>query len=318
VTTESEAAMAVVGQGDYRYELEEDWYHLPEGWSLAQTAIAVDRLDRVYLFNRGEHPMIVLDRNGQFVSAWGEGVLTSAHGLFLDQDDNLYLPVINSHCVYKCDLDGKSLMTLGDPGHTSDPDWSSVPMSALGDPLSGSHGTYGPFTLPTDAAVAPDGTLFVTDGYGNARVHHFAADGSLLASWGRPGKGEGEFVIPHGVWVHHDGRVLVVDRENNRIQIFSMDGTYLDQWTGFSSPCDVFVDSDDMVFVAEGASAAFSRNVPDPSVFIRIMTMDGEVVSSWGAPRGEGAHNVWADSEGSLYVNQNLDGDRLLKYRRVG
>jgi DNA-binding beta-propeller fold protein YncE len=310
--------MTVVGQGDYRYELVDDWYHLPEGWKLAQTAIAVDSLDRVYLFNRSEHPMIVLDSEGDFVASWGEDVLTSAHGLFLDADENLYLPAINRHAVYKYDRDGKLLMTLGTPDRPSDPEWGSVPISAYGDPLANGHGVHGPFTLPTDAAVAPDGTLFVTDGYGNARVHHFAADGTLLESWGRPGRGDGEFCIPHGVWVHHDGRVFVVDRENNRIQIFTMAGERLDTWTGFNSPCDIFIDRDDTVFVAEGASAGFSHNETLPEYFIRIMTVDGETLSRWGSPRGQGAHNLWTDSQGSLYVNQNLDGDRLLKYRRVG
>ena len=309
--------MSVVGQGDYRYELVDDWYHLPEGWVLAQTAVAVDSLDRVYLFNRSEHPMIVLDKDGQYLSSWGEGTLTSAHGLFLDAEENLYLPVINSHCVYKCNRDGKNLMTLGTPGRTSDPDWASVGMEALGDPLTGDHGTHGPFTLPTDVAIAPDGSIYATDGYGNARVHHFSSEGSLLESWGRPGRGDGEFCIPHGIWVHSDGRIFVVDRENNRIQIFNMVGGFLDQWTGFSSPCDIFIDHDATVFVAEGASAAFSRNIANPEVFVRILDLEGRVLSRWPAPHGAGAHNIWADSEGSLYVNQNLEGDRLLKYRRV-
>ena len=105
--------MATVGSGKYTYELVEDWAKLPEGWTLGQTAIVTDSEDRVYLFNRSEHPLIVLDKDGNFLTSWGEGVLTAAHGMFIDGDENIYLPVINSHVVLKYSSSGNLLMTLG-------------------------------------------------------------------------------------------------------------------------------------------------------------------------------------------------------------
>ena len=96
--------MATVGSGKYTYELVEDWAKLPDGWTLGQTGIVTDSQDRVYLFNRSDHPLIVLDRDGNYLTSWGEGVLTAAHGMFIDGDENIYLPVINSHVVPQVQL----------------------------------------------------------------------------------------------------------------------------------------------------------------------------------------------------------------------
>ena len=106
--------MATVGRGKYTYELVPDWERLPEGWVLGQTAIVTDKQDRVYLFNRGEHPLIVLDRDGNFLTSWGEGQLPDAHGMYIDDDENLYMPVKNSHVVLKYDPKGNLLMTMGE------------------------------------------------------------------------------------------------------------------------------------------------------------------------------------------------------------
>ena len=105
--------MTTVGTGVYTYELVDDWAQLPAGWTLGQTGIVTDARDRVYLFNRSAHPLIVLDREGAFLTSWGEGILSSAHGMFIDPQENLYLPVINSHVVLKYSSSGNLLMTLG-------------------------------------------------------------------------------------------------------------------------------------------------------------------------------------------------------------
>ncbi len=290
--------MATVGAGRYTYELVEGWGKLPEGWTLGQTAIVTDARDRVYLFNRSDHPLIVLDREGNFLASWGEGVLTDSHGMYIDGDGNLYMPVKNSHVVLKYSPEGNLLMTLGTWDGPSDTGWS-------GDYLDTVARAAGPFNRPSDVALSPSGELYISDGYGNARVHKFTPDGSLLFSWGAPGKtGPGEFHVPHGVWVHTDGRVLVADRENNRIQIFSLDGEFLAQWTDLARPCDIFIDADETVYVVE------------LDAFVSILTIEGEVLSRWPGPTDAGAHAIWVDSHGDLYINQNLEGQRLLKYRR--
>ena len=293
--------MATVGSGKYTYELVEGWAKLPDGWVLGQTGIVTDSQDRVYLFNRSDHPLVVLDRDGKFLASWGEGTLPDAHGMFIDSEDNLYMPVKNSHVVLKYTSDGNLLMTLGTWDQPSDTGWS-------GNYLETAVRAAGPFNAPADVALAPNGDLYVADGYGNARVHRFTADGTLLHSWGAPGKtGSGEFHIPHGVWVHTDGRVFVADRENDRVQIFDLDGEYLDQWTGFRRPCDFYIDSDEAVYI------------PELDAFMSIVDIQGNVLARWEAPtpgpEGTGGHAVWVDSRGDLYVNRNLEGQRLVKYR---
>jgi NHL repeat len=294
--------MATVGTGNYTYELVDNWLHLPADWVLGQTGIVTDSRDRVYLFNRGEHPLIVCDRDGTYFTSWGEGVLSSAHGMFIDAQENLYLPVMNSHVVLKYSASGNLLMTLGTWDQPSDTGWSGN----YRDPVKQAAG---PFHRPTDVGISPSGDLYISDGYGNARVHRFTPDGELQASWGAPGKtAPGEFHVPHGVWVHTDGRVFVADRENNRIQIFSPEGDFLTQWTDLARPCDIYIDQDEVVYV------------PELDALITLLTIDGKVITRWKSPtgtgEGDGGHAVWVDSHGDLYINQNQEGRRLLKYRR--
>lgn len=296
--------MATVGTGKYTYELVDDWARLPEGWVLGQTGIVTDSRDRVYLFNRGDHPLIVLDADGRYYTSWGEGVLSSAHGMFIDQQENIYLPVMNSHVVLKYSPSGNLLMTLGTWDQPSDTGWSGN----YRDPVKQAAG---PFHRPTDVAISPAGDLYISDGYGNARVHRFTADGELQMSWGAPGKtAPGEFHVPHGVWVHTDGRVLVADRENNRVQIFSPQGEFLTQWTDLARPCDIYIDADGAVYI------------PELDGLITILSLDGKILARWrsstGTGDGDGGHAVWVDSRGDIYLNQNQEGRRLLKYRRLG
>ena len=231
-------------------------------------------------------------------------MLTDAHGMFIDDDENLYLPVKNSHVVLKYDPSGNLLMTMGEWDQPSDTGWSGN----YSDPAVRAAG---PFNRPSDIAISPDGLLYISDGYGNARVHRFTPDGELVDSWGAPGKtAPGEFHVPHGVWVHTDGRVFVADRENNRMQIFDSEGNFLEQWTDLARPCDIYIDDDEAVFV------------PELDGFMSILDINGNVLARWGSPSdagwGNGAHAVWVDSHGDIYVNQNLEGERLIKYRHVG
>ena len=166
----------IVGQGDYKYEIKENWAKLPDGWSFKEVAaVGVDRQDNVYCFTRGEHPVIVFDRDGNFLRSWGEGQYIRAHGVHMGPDDSIYLTDDGGHFVRKCSLDGKVLLELGVPG-------KPAPY------LSGE-----PFNRCTHTALSPKGEIYVSDGYGNAKVHKYAPDGKLLLSWGEPGSDPGQF-----------------------------------------------------------------------------------------------------------------------------
>ena len=288
--------MATVGSGDFIYEVVDNWAKTPDGWDIGQAEPACDSQDRVYVFNRGDHPLMVFDRDGNFQGEWGREYLTDAHGIYISGEDHIYLPVRESHAIVKCTLDGKPLMTMGV--------WDAPSDTGGARPDGTMWKAAGPFNRCTDIALAPNGDLFVSDGYANSRVHKFSPDGRLLHSWGRPGKrGPGEFHIPHGIWVHWDGRVMVCDRENNRIQLFTGDGEYLGMWTDLARPCDIFVDHDGIAYVVELDG------------FMTILNMDGDVLAKVDIG-GAGGHAVWADSRGDLYVGHNQEGRRLVKLVR--
>ena len=288
--------MATVGSGEFTYDVLDNWAKTPDGWSIGQAEPACDSQDRVYVFNRGDHPLMIFDRDGNFLNEWGREYLTDAHGIFISGEDHVYLPVRESHAIVKCTLDGKPLMTMGV--------WDAPSDTGGARPDGTMWKAAGPFNRCTDIALAPNGDLFVSDGYANSRVHRFSPDGRLLHSWGRPGKrGPGEFHIPHGIWVHWDGRVLVCDRENNRIQIFTGEGKYLDMWTDLARPCDIYVDPDGIAYVVE------------LDAFLTVLNMDGEVLAKMDIG-GSGGHAVWADSHGDLYIGHNQEGSRLVKLVR--
>jgi len=284
------------GDGDYTYDVIETWAKLPEGWSWGWIpAVACDSQDRVFVYSRSEHPLVVFDRMGNFLASWGEGVLADAHGLYIDADDNVYCTERNAHCVRKFDRHGELVMTLGTPGRQGAADGE-------------------PFRLPTDLAIASTGELFVSDGYGNARVHKFTPDGKLIKSWGRWGSGPGEFGLSHCVRVDRYDRVWVCDREHNRIQRFDLDGGFLDEWAGLYHPDTIFFDpAKDVVYIAELDQQ------------VSIYDFDRKLLAQWGGRHVSEApgefkacpHGIWADSHGDLYVGEVQTDGRLQKFVRV-
>ena len=228
------------GEPSIEYRLVEGWERLPPGWSHGDVAgVATDAQDRVYVANRGAHPVIVYDREGRFLGSWGEGLFTRPHGITIT-DGVVYCVDDGDHTVRAFTLDGRLRWTLGTVHRPSDTGYQ-VDASAN---LRTIRRAAGPFHRPTRLAVAPGGELYVADGYGNARVHRFSPTGELLQSWGQPGDGPGQFNLPHSVWVHTDGRVFVCDRENDRIQIFGPEGELLSTWTNVTRPGDLYIDQD--------------------------------------------------------------------------
>jgi hypothetical protein len=308
----------IVGEGTYRYEVVEGWEQLPNGWSHGDVAgVATDSQDRVYVFNRSEHPVsehpvIVYDREGKFLDTWGDTtVYPRPHGITI-VDDLVYLVDATDQTVRTCTLDGKVLLTIGTPGQVSDTGYrANVPSN-----LTTIARAAGPFNVPTRATPGPNGDLYVSDGYGNARVHRFSAEGELIQSWGDPGTEPGQFNLVHSVWVHTDGRVFICGRENDRIQIFGPTGDILDVWTNVTRPGDLFISKDGTVYIGELAWEKGSRNMAgrpldeDRPARLTIRDIDGNIMSAWGGPdycASDGfsaPHGLWVDSRGHVYVGE--------------
>jgi sugar lactone lactonase YvrE len=301
------------GSGELRYEVVPDWERLPRGWSHADVAgVCTDADGRVYLYARGDHPVLVYERDGTFLGSWGEGRFGyRTHGMKLGRDGSLYLVEDNACTVGRYSLDGTLLQSIGpqvnltDTGYTAD---NRVVERAAG-----------PYNRPTNATLAPSGDIYVSDGYGNCRVHRFSGGGELLQSWGEPGSGPSEFRTPHSVWVHDDGRVFVADRQNERIQIFDAAGTFLAQWTDVQRPQDLFIDGHGRVYVVELSWSPGEVSFKQGQITeyqpgrLSILDPDGNVLVRWSQPdlsRPDAIlapHGVWVDDEGSIYIAHATD-----------
>ena len=263
---------------------------IPKGIQLgAASGVDVDSRGRVYLFHRGPRPILCFDSGGKLVRSWGDDLIGSAHGLRVDRDDNVWVTDIGHHVVYKFSPGGKLLLTLGQPDK----------------PGTGT----GQFDKPTDVGFGPEGEVYVSDGYGNSRVIKFDSKGKYLSQWGKPGKGRGEFDTPHAILVDRSGRVVVGDRENDRVQVFDANGKWLATWPGFA-PFGLAEDSKGAIFVADGRA----------NQVLQVDPISGKVVSRWGSKGTEPGqfqlpHMLAVDKQGSLYVVE-IQGKRLQKLRR--
>ncbi|MBI2823765.1 MAG: hypothetical protein HYX69_03625 [Planctomycetia bacterium] len=309
ISSDHNVRRASVGSGAWSFEALPDWAQRPSGVAWREVAaVATDRQNRVYVFNRGDHPLLIFNPDGSFAQPWGEGRFVRPHGITIGPDDAVYCADDFNHTVRKFTPDGRLLMTLGTSGHPSDTGATSIDFRTI-------RRAAGPFHYPTNVALGPEGEIYVTDGYGNARVHKFAADGRLLFSWGEPGAAPGQFRVPHGIAVDGGGRVFVADRENSRIQIFSPDGKFLDQWIDVARPCQVVFDAEGNLLVAElGFRAGMWPGTAAPSPDAtggRVSVFDavGKLVARWGggdAPTEAGdffaPHDICLDSRGDIYV----------------
>ena len=289
--------MVQLGAEQYTYEIAEGWGNLPDGWKFKEVAaVGVDANDNVYAFNRGEHPVIVFDKDGNFLRSWGEGVFPRAHGITMNPDDTMFCTDDGDHTVRKCTLDGKVLFTLGISGQPA-------PF------MSGD-----PFNRCTHVAVDPrNGDFYVTDGYGNARVHKYSPDGNHLFSWGESGTGPGEFNIAHNVCTDREGWVYVADRENHRVQIFDSNGKFETQWTNMARPCGLYINQETgLVYVGElGAAIGANLAATGLGPRISIYNTSGNVIARLGN-QGEGfdtgkfvaPHGVCIDSRADIYVGE--------------
>ena len=272
------------------------WGTLPEGWRYVECAgVAVDKKDNVFVFTRGEHPVIVFDRDGRFLRSWGEGAIRRAHAITIDADEAVWLADDLHHTIRKFTPEGRLLLTIGDPDRASE--------------MQGGK----PFNRPTHVAICPrTGYLFVSDGYGNSRVHKYAPDGRHVMSWGEPGTDPGQFNLPHNLTTDADGLVYVADRENHRVQIFDGEGRFQGEWHHLHRPCGLFADHrrGTHFFVGElGSGMPVNEKTPNLGPRVTVLNDKGERVCRFGGQfpgerPGElvAPHALVADSRGDLYV----------------
>lgn len=301
----------VVGAGRFRYRVEESWDRFPANGPHGEAvAVACDSRDRVYLFLRGPEPVRIHEPDGTLVKCWGSGQFVRPHGLTLGPNNTAYFTDDFGHSVRAFTSDGQPLLTLGTPGCPSETGATSVDYRTI-------QRAGPPFHYPTNLAIAPSGELYISDGYGNARVHRFTAQGRLLQSWGEPGAGPGQFQVPHGIAVDGQGVVYVADRENSRIQLFEGDGRFRGQWTNVARPSHLAIDREGWIYIAELGFRAGrwpGTGPPEPGAVggrISIFDREGTLHARWGsgdAPCAPGdffaPHGIAVDSRGDLYVTE--------------
>ncbi len=274
--------MTIVGSDKYTYELIQDWPKLPSGEALGVVStVATDSKDRVYAFQRQDPPVMVFDRDGNYLSRWGIGAITDPHGMTI-VDDIVYITDRSDHVAVKFTLDGKPLQVIGDRGVFSDTGCENpgdlVPRAA------------GPFNYCTEMAPSPTGDIYVSDGYRNARVHRFSSEGRLIQSWGQPGKTEaGHFHLVHSLLIDPQGKVYVCDRANRRVQIFSPDGEFITMWTGMGGPDNIVRDKDGIFYIAEQADESGDSHVS-------ILDGDGNVLERWPIRHAHGLCSVMIEN----------------------
>jgi sugar lactone lactonase YvrE len=252
-------------------------------------------------------PILKFDASGKLVKSFGEGLLIFPHGIHVDRAGNVWATDGvgrdgKGHQAFKFSPDGKLLMTLGKAGIAG----------------SGPH----EFNAPSAVVVAPNGDIFVADGHGgntNARIVKFSKDGKFIKTWGKKGTAPGDLDIPHAIAMDSQGRLFVGDRQNNRIQIFDQDGKFLDQWPQFSRPSGIYIDKNDVIYVADSESESVSKNHDGWKRGIRVgSAKDGTVTAFIPDPveKASGtsaAEGVAADAKGNIY-GAEVGPKRLMKY----
>jgi streptogramin lyase len=261
----------IVALGETRYCIERPWGEVPAGLGKV-TDVTVSSQGHVFLLVRRdpyvEEPadcVVKLDPQGRFVGSWGRGRILDAHMIACDAQDRLWVVDRDAHDIVAFDAEGKEVAALGKR-----------------------HRPLEPFNHPSDVAFGPGGEIFVADGYGGGRIHRFDAGGREIASWGEVGVAPGAFLTAHGIWALRDGRVIVADRENHRLQVFR-DELLEAIWTGFYRPSDIWVDAEERIYVSDG--------VPT----LTLLDATGRRLGRC-RPVLTGAHGLWGGADGSLYL----------------
>ena len=260
----------VVALGEQLYCVERPFFDHKGAGGVSD--VAVDEAGLIHVLIRTDclvtpqtDAVVSLSADGREIGRWGGALIKDAHMLAAGPDGRIAIVDRDAHEIVIC-KDGKRISALGQRDR----------------PLS-------PFNHPTDLAFAPDGTFYVSDGYANHKIHRFGATGEYLGSFGEYGSAPGAFITPHALWVQPDGSLVVVDRENDRLQHFDPEGGLLDIWTGFVKPLDVWGDKDGTLYVTD-LVPALTKLAPDGTRLGRCR------------PVLNAAHGICGDGHGALYL----------------
>jgi len=288
----------IFGEGTYTYERDPSWGRREGGvpaFGVSQ-GVACDSRDRVYVFVRSPRAeILIFEPDGRLRDRWGLGNFYHPHGIWFNERDELLVTDRDRHVVVRYTTDGRVRQVIGTSGQAGPPDQ--------------------PFNQPTKAVETTDGEIYVSDGYGQFRVHRFDRQGKLIRSWGAKGTGPSEFALPHDVVVDQRNRVLVCDRENGRVQLFDRSGAFTGEWRDLLSPMEIFVPTrgqggrSDVLYLAEGRGR------------ISIRSLEGEKIAAWEyqsvAPRRENAaHSISVDSRGDVYIAEVTGENGFQKFVR--
>ena len=258
-----------------------------EGFELGMVSwVDVDRKGEIYLLQRGEKadPVVVIDREGRVLRSWGKGLYKIPHSIRIDPAGNVWTVDAESSTVLKFTPDGQKLMQI---------DVGEQPM-----------GRKSRFVGTTDIAFGPHGRLFITDGYGNARVLEYTPDGKRVKEWGTPGNGPGQFRLPHGITIDKDNILYVADRENGRVQKFDLDGKFLGEWPLGRTYC---VEARGGIIWA--SMQTIDTPVPSPGGIVKLDRKTGKVL---GSVESNGLHSVTVNRHDEILTGVTSQNQVLL------
>jgi peptidylamidoglycolate lyase len=294
------------------YKLDPSWpkekVTVPGGEWAAMSSVAIGPDGNVWTFNRGKIPVQVFSQDGKLVKYWNqEGLFKNPHTIRFDSAGGLWIVDRDLHTVRKFTLDGKVLMTVGTPGE------------------SGEDATH--MNQPNDVAIAANGDLYVSDGYGNNRIVVFDKNGKFVRAWGKLGTKPGELSQPHSVALDSKGRVYVADRNNARVQVFDSKGKFLTEWKNIITPWSIAITKNDEVYICGSSPMLWSElpatqgalaTPPKDQLFMKFDT-EGRLKQLWMFPKGElsWGHSIALAPDGSLYFG-DVQGRRPVKFVPTG
>jgi hypothetical protein len=313
----------IVGAGSHTYEVYHDWGELPASIRYGNThGVCEDRQGHIYIHHtvnatsESHDTMVVFDRKGRFVRSWGREFEGGAHGLHIRQegrDEFLYLCDTKRAVVVKATTAGEVVWSLGYPRESP-----RYPVDGDGKP--------GIKYSPTNVAIAPNGDVYVADGYGSSYINQYDRNGTFLRTFGGEGTEPGQLDCPHGLIVDERGEapvLLVADRSNRRLQAFSLEGKHLAFYQGTNAPCHFHTRRDIMVVPDLFARVTLidARNMP-------IVHLGDNGIDSWkdlrGGPREKFTpgkfvcpHSAIFDHDGNIFVVEWVEVGRITKLRRV-